>query len=734
MFRIYLPVIAAILASLWPDNSLARPKIAEVKSFNGRPTIFVDGQPEAPAFYALTHAYGGRWSWEEVASRNLQNFCNIGTRLFQVDLYFEDIWKKNSDSLNIALAQKQVRGVLDVCPQASVVIRVHVNAPFWWNEANPDECTQYADGPLVDRPYGAPFNNEDGDTERALRASLASAKWRAEAGERLKEFCQRMAATTEGQSVIGLHICGGIYGEWHYWGFIPHDPDTGPAMTRYFREWLTKKYNTDKALQCAWNNKTFTLATASVPGTDERNHTTAGIFHDPQKEQRVIDYFEAQQEVVAEDIEYFCKIAKDYWPRKLIVGVFYGYFHMTFCRQATGGHLFVERIMDCPYIDYLSAPQTYWNDSRALGGSGTSRGVIESALLHGKLWLDEMDNGFLQKQPARDDVRSVVSADTAYAAIIRRNALLPLMRGIGLWYYDFGIRTSFGWWDRPLYQQQIKEEKTLFDQWISEPRQSAADLLVVWDMETFYYVKNTWYPLCYNQLDQANEELLRCGVTGDHVYTFDLKRVNPAQYKAVLFMNTFRMTADERQLIRDKFARDGRTLIWNYLPGYTDGTRLNLDWVSENTGFDITPYKRDTSPVVLIKNPTTEYAFEGPVDPMVVITDKAAENLGTIKNSGEMIVGSKKFPGYHAVFATLPLHNSDVFRQLLKLAGCHVYNEENDFTFANNQYVMVHTKNGGPKVIALRNGKRISLNMPKASTWLLNATDGRIVLPTTSAD
>lgn len=721
--------IASLTLCLTASNLHGQPKSAEVRPFNGRPTIFVNDKPEAPAFYALTHSYGGRWSWEEIASRNLQNFCAIGTRLFQVDLYFEDIWKADSDTLTIALAQKQVRGVLDVCPEASVVIRVHVNAPFWWNEANPDKCTQYADGPRVDRPYGAPFNNEDGDTERALRASLASAKWRAESGEKLKEFCRRMAATPEGNSVIGLHISGGIYGEWHYWGFIPHDPDTGPAMTHYFRTWLTKKYKTNKALQAAWNSKTFTLANATVPGTDERNHTTAGIFHDPQKEQRVIDYFEAQQEVVAEDIEYFCKIAKDYWPRKLIVGVFYGYFHMTFCRQATGGHLFVERIMDCPYIDYLSAPQSYWGGSRELGGSGTSRGVIESAMLHGKLWLDEMDNGFLQKQPSRDDVRSVVSADTAYAAIIRRNALLPLMRGIGLWYYDFGIRTSFGWWDRPLYQQQIKEEKTLFDQWVNIPQQSAADLLVVWDMETFYYVKNTWYPLCYNQLDLANEELLRCGVVGDHVFTFDLKKIDPQRYKAILFMNTFRMTADERRLIREKYARDDRTLIWNYLPGYTDGSRLNLAWVKENTGFDMAPYQRDTSPLVLIKNPAAEYAFEGPVDPMVTITDKDAETLGTLKNSGEVIVGRKGMGEYTSVFATLPLHNSDVFRYLLAQAGCHVYNADNDFTYANSRYVMVHTKEGGNKQIVLRNGKQLLLDMPKASTWLFDALDGSIVLP-----
>lgn len=81
--------------------------------------------------------------------------------------------------------------------------------------------------------------------------------------------------------------------------------------------------------------------------------------------------------------------------RPLITGVFYGYLHMTCNRQSVGGHLLVERILDCPWIDYLAAPQTYYKFSRKLGGSGMPRGIVESAALHGKLWFDEMDNGEL---------------------------------------------------------------------------------------------------------------------------------------------------------------------------------------------------------------------------------------------------------------------------------------------------------------------------------------------------
>jgi len=701
---------------------------AEVKNFNGKPTLFVNGKPESPNFYALTHAYGARWSWEEVPQRNLKNFADAGFRLFQLDLYFEDIWYKGSNELDIAKAQHQVRGLLDVCPDASVVIRVHVNAPFWWNEQNPDECVQFANGPVDQRSYGPPFNNEDGDVDRPLRASLSSMKWRKESGEKLQEFCQRMAETPEGKSVIGIHVSGGVYGEWHNWGFIGNDPDTGLSMTSYFRNWLKKKYINTKTLQKAWNSDRFTIENASVPDTAERNHTDDGIFRNPQKERRVIDYYTAQQEVVAEDIEYFTSLVKKSWPRPLIVGVFYGYFHMTFCRQAAGGHIFIERILNCPAVDYLAAPQSYWGAAQLAGGSGNSRGVIESAILHGKLWLDEMDNGHLQKKTTIDPVRNSGKYDPDYLSVLQRSAIYPLMRGTGLWYYDFGPRESFGWWDNPVYLKSIQEEREFFEKRKTQSYQPAADVLYVWDQESFYYTKNSWTPLCYNLLDQAFEEALRSGTSSDQIYLFDLDKVNLDQYKAILFMNVFKMTEAERTFIREKVARNGRTLIWNYLPGYTDGKQNNFGFVEELTGFKTVPVISNEKPTVVIQKSKAEYSFEGAVHPMVTISDQKSEVLARLKNGGQTVAARKSFKDYTSIYSSLPIHETDFFRELFRKAGCHIYSESNDFTYANSGLLMIHTKDGGERKINLKNGKSLNLSITPYSTWLLDAESGEIYL------
>lgn len=716
---------------LWPSLFLGAqtPQTASVKSYKGSPTLFVNNQPTVPAFYALTHAYGGRWSWEEVASRNINNFCQADIKLFQVDLYFEDIWYKGIDTLDIGKVRRQVKGVLDACPDASVVIRVHVNAPFWWNEQNRDECTEYSDGPIDQRTYGPPFNNEDGDTDRPLRASLASVKWRSESGKKLEEFCSRLIQTPEGNAVIGIHVCGGIYGEWHYWGFIDHDPDTGPAMTSYFRSWLKKKYQDDANLQKAWNSGRYTIETATVPSSSERNVTTAGIFRDPEKEQRIIDYFTAQQEVVAEDIEYFCQIVKEKWTRPLIVGVFYGYFHMTFCRQASGGHLFVERILNSPYIDYLSAPQSYWGASRELGGSGNSRAVIESGLLHNKLWFDEVDNGFLQQNSGYDNIRITTKPDSSFIPVMQRSALYPLMRGTGLWYYDFGIQKSFGWWDRPAYLEKIKEGRELMQKRIDVPYESVADVLYVWDMESFYYVKNSWTPVCYNQLDVALEEVLRTGIIGDHIYLFDLDKVNLDKYKAVVFMNTYRIPDTWKEFIRKKVAAQNRTLIWNYMPGITDGKTLDYNNITRITGMKVQPLQFIGKPKVIVTAPADSFEMEAAVDPLLTITDANVQSLGYLAGQpSRIMIGRKTFKNHTCVYSTLPLHGTSVYRKLLEKAGCHVYNNSGEFMYASSGLILLHTKNGGLRHINLRNGKDISVQLPPMSTWIMDATTGEILL------
>ena len=188
----------------------------------------------------------------------------------------------------------------------------------------------YADRePKPDISWGLQRIIED-DEESPARFSLASEKWKTEASEKLKEFLSKLKDIPEANSLVGIQVVSGVYGEWHYWGFLENEPDMSKPMKNYFSVWLKEKYKTDKALQNSWNNKKITLATGTLPTLTERTETKAGIFRDPLLERNVIDYYEAQHQVVADDILHFCKVIKEHWPRPIITGAFYGYFYSLF--------------------------------------------------------------------------------------------------------------------------------------------------------------------------------------------------------------------------------------------------------------------------------------------------------------------------------------------------------------------------------------------------------------------
>ncbi|MFN0173369.1 MAG: hypothetical protein ACKVU0_01885 [Saprospiraceae bacterium] len=720
----------SLLLALLPAILLAqRPQTAEIRTLNGQPTLYVNEQPELPFMYALTHITGGRWSWEELPAHNLRRMGEAGVRLFQVDLWLEDIWKENEKQLDMGLTRRQIRGVLDACPGGAVVVRLHLNAPVWWNRIHPEECVQYANGPVEDLPIGFPFNHEDGDILRGKRASLASELWRVEAGKKLEEFCRRLSGTREGKAVIGIHISGGVYGEWHPWGFIKQEPDISAPMQQAFRKWVKNKYLFDENLQVAWGNKRFTLDNATVPDSLERRCCADGFFRDPVLEQRVMDFYRCQQIVIAEDIEFFCRIAKEQWGRPLITGVFYGYMQFGLCRQALNGHLEVERLLQSPWIDYFAGPPSYYGPCRKAGGSGMQRAPIRSIQLHGKMWFDEIDNGYLQDKRERDFVRSDMLGDTNYLPLLQRSLWLPLVQNAGLWLYDFGPRRNTGWWDSPMYREEIKRTLHYFRGKYgraTKPKDQAADALVVWDTESYYAVKNISTKHCEKGLDAAAEELQRSGVALDHIYLFDLQRVELKKYKAIVFMNAWVLTQKQRQFIRDSVAQNGRTMIWNYGAGYSDGVHKGQALMEQLTGISLQVVKMKQNPVWIMGLDTIENPE--PLDPFLLVSDSETEPLALLKENAGVAIARKNFPSHSMVYPAVPLHQSIVFQELLQKSGCKVLNNTPDATFSSADFIVLHTGTGGKRVLHLKNGEALELELPKIATKLLDAKTGKEVL------
>lgn len=668
--RLFLQSTAVLAAA-----SAATPISATVQQHGNKPTLFINQKPVYASFYALTDCPGGRFSFDEAPQQSIRQFATAGFQLFQLDLFLADCLTRPGP-LSIDLARRQIRGVLDACPQAAIVLRWHLNAPDWWKQQHPEELTRYDNGDFETIDRKLPTRHMQDDLRRTPRASLASPLWFALAQEKTIELLKGLARTPEGNSLAGVHVACGVYGEWHYWGFMRNEPDTAAPMQQHFANW----------------RKAHNKPAIPVPGLAERKALDEGIFRDPLKRAHVIDYYRCQQELVADRLIDLCATVKRNWPRPIITGTFYGYFFSVFDRHATGGHLCLHKVLASPHVDYLSAPQAYGTQYRDIGSCGITRALIETIRLNGKLFLDEMDQTPSWKWRNDVDVAFELTDLAEDIAILRRNVLEGYTRGAGLWYYDFGPANQTGWWADKRLMAEVKRIRELLDRYHQRPYQPAGDVLAVFDTEVFFYTASIQGgdPLTDPQaVNRTIANLYRSGAAIETIHLRDLDKVDLARFKLVLFANTWLMSKEQRKFIREKVMAQGRHVVFQGLPGYCDGNRLSIEFSREATGLNLEPRADlNFTPALRLASPAPDRTH----------------------------------------FFTTPLETPTDWREVFRKAGVHLYTDTDDVIHAGGGLLLVHTKSGGDRSIALRSGRRIEIKLPAKHSLLLDATTGEPLL------
>lgn len=720
------------------------PISAEIRQYQGRPTIFLNGEPEAALQYNLIGTLGQE-PWRPRAQELIRDFVMQGYRLFGIEVWLSRIWHENG--VDVEYVRRQIRAVREVCGYAAVHLRVYIDTPEWWRRAHPDSRVEYALMPGDNIPEWARPNPTYWD-----RTSMASPAYLQDAGDQLRILLSTLADSPEGDVVFALFICGGEWGEWFYPGF-EFEPDTGPAMTAYFRKWLSRKYKDDDALRNAWRDKAVTLATAEVPGLEKRYKTASKMFRDPETERQAIDYYQCHQEVMAETPLHFCRIARESWPRPVLVGTFHGYlFHIH--HKAVGGHLEMQRVLASPYVDFLSSPFSYEFNSRFIGGSGHFRCLMTSLRAHGKLWMNENDHPTLVGdrfgRPGPFAPRTIEDS----IATMRRNTAQCYTQGAGAWWTDFGKAGPIaegGWWKEAALMDEAGKELRLARDLLTTPFQFVADVLLVYDTECFYYLSpmyvgiyhqsNHWErteTLSFEALNETVADAFRSGVVFDTVHLADLSRIDLTPYKTIVFGFTPYLSDDTIKFIRNAVMTPGRTIVWVYAPGYTDGTRLSVNRISAVVGIHIDYSTVNLPPQLLLRENSLCPGFpetrintiiqDAWTEPTFQVVDEQAEPLGYYGGSREVALARKTIENVDVWYCALPLRNASVMREIFRQGGCHIYNEKNDAMHASSKVFWIHTETGGRREIRLRNGQVITLNLPPWSTSIFDAETGTPLL------
>ena len=747
---------------------MKKSKKAEIKMCFGKPTIFIDDKPYSPFIYSLTDQPGGRWSTDDIPQLNIKQFYDIGVRIFQLDIALDHIWFEDG-SFSLERAKKQIQGVTEVCPDASIIFRLHVNAPKWWIKQHPEENTKYDNADPKPDPIPANRQLIFNDAGLAERFSLASKKWLKESTDKVIQFCKEFSKTEESCDLIGIQVACGIYGEWHYWGFMNWEPDFSQPMRIHFIDWLKTKYKNDiKSLQSAWNKDIDNFDSITVPNTLERENTSAGIFRDPTKDKKVIDYYTCQHELIRENVLHFCKTIKENWDRPIITGSFYGYFFSVFNRLAAGSQLDLEPVLKSKYIDYLCGPQAYEPEAYLSGEPYRSRSLITSILLNGKLWLDEMDQQPRRILPFNERGENNEKYDYHFAeniALLTRNTMFPFSKGMGLWFYDFGPAAMYthpeksqfpnycltGFWDHPKYLECIKKLKNIYDDSLNKNYESDADVLLIYDTEVQFYLQSVGKgdPVTAQIIDWMSLNTFYSGVIFDPIHINDLDKIDFSKYKAIVFGNTFLIKDKTKEIINNKIKKDGRHLLWIYAPGFTNGKIVSDDFVINITDFNL---KRNTiSKNIIVKtnnsnNKKINYEFipeihienisdekiiikpRGECNPLYFIEDIESKPYGYYLHDKTFGFGMKEFHNYTSWFIGLPPTDYRILKFIFEKAEAHIYSNEKDIFYGGNGILTMHSKIGGKKQIKLKNGKLIEANLPNNPvTVLLDNKTGEII-------
>jgi hypothetical protein len=722
-----------------PSDRLAS---AKIEKYHGRTVLNINGKYHYPILYSPAFSKA-RLPLTTDGRVNYTNFTKAGVNLFEMSIFLRHAWNEDG-TLNTAAVDSELtdvlRGIYAINPDSFFQLRVHLHAPGWWHRKYPEELVGYAKGPV---DYNVQLQTElcracEGDIEMAPRASLASERWQTESTEQLKQFMDYLQTTDVGSRIYSFMLAGAIYGEWHYFGY-KKEPDTGEAMTKRFRQWLADKYKTDQALQDAWGNPEATIAAATVPDLAERRYNT-GVFRNPQKERKVIDYFHCHQETVERVINHFTKFVKTNWPGDVLVGLFNGY-HFSDNDFNANGHIYFDRILQNPSIDFIAGPYNYNPDARELGGTAQQRTLVESVNLHGKLFMTEQDRitHLLKQRPAEPSTDN----DRGSISIMKSCFSQLISRATGYWFMDFTghpghppVGQIGGNWNSPAMMAEIKHQTEFCNDLLTKDYESVADVAFIYDFNTYYFMAETdnrqTREIQYASNNWMTSDAYRSGAAFDTYLLSDLPLINLDKYKVFVFGTAYCMSDEQMDFINTKIKKDGRMVIFNYAPAYTDGEKLDVGRMQSLTGMNIRPLKLDIPPQMTVNGidyglTLTGEPGKGPVTPLFAIDEKKdAEVLGKYKDTDITAIVKKSYPDHTVVYSALPLRNPDLMRRLFREAGAHIYNDANDVVIAGGGAVSVATKPGagGQRTIRLRNGKLIEINLQPASVTIMDDQTG----------
>ncbi len=547
-------------------------------------------------------------------------------------------------------------------------------------------------------------------------SSLASDRWYTAVKKGLIDLIRHINASRFAGRVIGYHLTHGNTGEWFTPDYWQHPGFDYSAPNRLgFARWLERHYHTAAALRAAWHDPTVTFQTVAIPPAGP---AAAYPFYRP-NERRYVDYLRYQNDMTARRVEQLAAVVKRQTAGHSLVITFFGYDFETPTPESANHAL--GRLLRDPNVDGIASPVSYGD--RQPGGSPAFMGPVDSATLHGKLWILE------------DDTRTFLAPrNTGHCANLSqtvavhdRNFGQMMIHRLGTWWMDlFGT----GWLNNAGIWKDIGRLRAAYTRYAPKA-QFEPNVAVIYDTRSSYYARvgeRGFLPLL-PALVSHPIQFFHCGTSVGFYLLSDIQEPNFPNAKVIIFLNAWRVNAATRRVIRRKLERNGRTLIWIYGDGFIRngkvdtaaagrliGMRLRLRAAAGNlAASEITAGNALHLPAEDIAG------LKGADAPSWMVADPAAIPLARYRNTQEVSIALQRFQGYQSLFIGDPRPSAAFWRALFPHLGVPVYLDTNDAFQTDGRLMMISSDGvAGPRLLTLPrrsaiydilNGKKLAANV-----------------------
>lgn len=685
----------------WP----AQPPKAEIRQLNGRPVLFVNGRI-LPPFIQTVESYTTYQTMGEYAKSG-NHFWRLWAQrgLNSPDLV-DNPAKATAEFLKAV--DQRINAMLKIDPQAYIIFGTQLRVPKEWTDKYPDDATILSDG-------------------RHIEYSLSSRRWLRETQENMRALVQHLMKQSYAGHVIGVHF--DLAGETYYWGANINTASTprgelilgdySPEHIRAFRIWLKEKYRGNlAALRTAWKDETVTFENAA-PNPAVLRRADLGMFRDPAKTRMPFDYWEFHSDVMAQRVNDIARIIKEASGGRYITG-FWGLYSNGFNSASSSpgklqhvAYAGLQKVLRAPYVDYIANLQAYAHTR--WGTPMVPTNLADSIRRSGKMMLVEYDvRTFFT--PVNFTERTYSEPETL--SIFRRDIAAAAVRGDALWWVGFAQgttgRISVPWFDEDSLLDTLKRERPAYAAAYRSGSKPNAEVAVFMNNADVYALDAlTGHNLLQSaQYQVAYYQLPKLGTPVDCYELQDIDKPLMDRYKVYVFLNAYNVSPELRARIKIRVERAGKTAVWLYAPGFSDGAKLSTANIKALTGFSVdydnqmmvpsvqvtpgTAWTRDVEANHVVKPAPYAYnlsKFE--IGPIFNIDDAEAQSIGTYTHNNKIAYAVKKSGAGTAILLTIPFIDSTLLRSICREAGVHLYANRDVFLDAGSHLLSITADSGG---------------------------------------